>query len=95
MDVDEIEWVLRGMAWVSLRHWLCGRAEGDQARAWLWAELERRLRPSHPLMTDDLERLEAALGPCVHAGPGVGVGLSDLRASCTDAPRTPEFGPVA
>ena len=88
LDADELEWVLCGMAWVGLRHWQCGRVEGDQARAWLWDELDRRLRPAHPLLTADLERLEAALSWGVHAGPGAGVGFSDLLPPRADAART-------
>ena len=95
MDVDELEWVLRGMAWVSLRHWQCGRIEGDRARAWLWDELDRRLRPGRPLLTADLERLEAQLWRSIHTGPGGGAGFSDSLPARTDAARTPEFGSVA
>lgn len=77
MTEDEKLWVLWGMAWVGLRHWQCGRAEGDAARAWLWAEIDRRLRPEHPLLSDDLERLEAALQGGVHAGPGMGIDIRE------------------
>lgn len=95
MDADELDWVLCGMAWVGLRHWLCGRVEGEEARAWLWAEIDRRLRPGRPLLTADLERLEAQLWRSIHAGPGAGVGFSDLLPPRADAARTSEFGSVA
>jgi hypothetical protein len=87
MENGEQEWIVWGMAWVALRHWRCGRAEGDTARAWFFECLDAQRRGRH--LTPDLERLEAELlarlGPC----PSAAIPSAEASAEM------PKFGPVA
>ena len=66
MDTEEREWLVQAMAWAWLQHWLCGRAAGEAARAWLVAEIDARRDGRH--ITGDLAQLEARLNRAAQAG---------------------------
>ena len=77
---DEREWIVRGMAWVGLRGWLCGAAEAEKARVWFQEQMDVRFcaRTAGRHITPDMVRLEAEFGSVMRAGLPVRVGLPAL-----------------
>lgn len=67
---DERDWIVRGMAWVGLRRWLCGAAEAEKARVWFQAQMDLRFDAKHAgrHITPDMACLEAEFGDLVRAG---------------------------
>lgn len=88
MDEAEREWIVRAMAWASLRHWIYGRDAGDEARAWVNRMVDQRRQGR--LLTAPIEALEQELCGRLHRSgvlPGTGPGQTGLEM--------PEFGSVA
>ncbi len=64
------EWIVAGMAWVGLRRWMCGAAEGEAARVWFEQQIDLRFDAMHGRrrITADMGRLEAEYGRLAHLG---------------------------
>lgn len=67
---QEREWVTAGMAWVSLRRWLCGQAEGEAARAWFEEQMDLRFDAKHAarMIGPGMEALEEKMRRLVLVG---------------------------